>query len=64
MRLDDADCIVRATAGPDDVTVVLDDCDCEREAVAAAAGGVRVEGLPNKGEAADCADVDSVELAK
>ena len=62
MRLDDADCIVRATAGPDDVKFVLNDCDCEREA--AAASGVSVEGLPNEWEAADCGDVDSVELAK
>ena len=64
MRLDDADCIVGVTAGPDDVTVVLNDCDCERVAVAAAASGVSVEGLPNEEGEANCADVDSVELAK
>ena len=62
MRLDDADCIVRATAGPDDVKFVLNDCDCEREA--AAASGVSVEGLPNGEGEPNCAEVDSVELAK
>ena len=48
MRLDEPDCIVEAAAGPDDATVVLNDCECEREAVAAAASGVSVEGLPNE----------------
>ena len=63
MRLDQPDCIVEEAAGPEDETVVLSDCDCEREAVAAAASGVSVEGLPYKKGEAICADIDSVELA-
>ena len=64
MRLDDVDCIVGVTAGSDDVTVLLNDCDCERVAVAATASGFSIEGLPNEEGEANCADVDSVELAK
>ena len=64
MRLDKPDCIVKAAVWPDDATVVLNDCDCEREAVAAAASKVSVEGLPNEDGEANCANVDSVELAK
>ena len=64
MRLDEPDCIVGAAARPDDATVVLNNCDYEREAVATAASGVSVEGMPNEEGEANCADVDSVELAK
>ena len=64
VRLDESDCLVGAAAGPDDATVVLNDCDCERKAVAAAASGVSVEGLPNEVGKANCADIDSVKLVK
>ena len=64
MRLDEPDCIVGAAAGPDDATVVLNDCDSERKVVATAASGVSVEGLPNEEGEANCADVDNVELAR
>ena len=49
---------------PDDATIELNDCDCKQEVMAAKASGVSVEGLPNEDGAANCADVDSVKLAK
>ena len=64
MRLDESDCIVGAATGLDYATIVLNDCDCEREAAVTAASGYSVEGLPNEKGEANCADVDSVELAK